>query len=70
MKKSLTSLFIVLMAVFVLAIPVADAKKVYNPHHGPTHNVKSYTKKNGTHVKSYKRTNPNHTKKDNLFVDR
>jgi uncharacterized membrane protein len=68
-NKSLIAFIVGIIVVSLLLVPIADAKRHYNPHHGPTYRVKNYTKKNGTHVRSHLKTHANHTKRDNLYVD-
>jgi hypothetical protein len=66
MKKLIA---IALASALVFSFAGGASAKSYNPHHGPTHTVKGYTKKNGTHVAPYKRTRANHTKSDNLYIN-
>jgi hypothetical protein len=66
--KRLIKLFIAFSVLSAILIPATAEAKTYNPHHGPTYKVKSYTTKKGTHVQPYKRTKANHTKSDNLYL--
>jgi hypothetical protein len=67
--KSFGKIAIISSIIAALIIPTAAEAKSYNPHHGPTHTIKGYTKKNGTYVSPYQRTKAKHTKSDNLYID-
>lgn len=50
---------------FYLAFGLLINISVYAQENPRSHNVRGYTKKNGTYVAPHEQTNPNRTRKDN-----